>query len=563
MSKRRKRILFVENVPEKIGALTRSLQARGYEVEVITDYEVAKHKLNCQWVPLAVVDIRLVDDQNPQDFTGLKLVTEETDRSIRKLILTAWPTWEATRQALVGYSGELPPAIDFLNKLDRIDDLVNKIEAAYSSLGINWDLEVDFDSPLTFLCMADWLHRKSPVETEVCQDLLESGEELQDLWSMLFAGAERIILYPLPPGCGETLVAKVKPYTQTGPDSIVVAKCGWKDDIRLEKQKYEDFVDRKLQAHPYLFRYVETLHFSGLIYSCVRGGDASGESAFEHAERFADYYRAEPSKQVNKITEHLLSGVFAGWRAQRGIKPPTTLDQEYRQATGLDQKREKLERKFDELLGSPVEAGLISSGKLALAWQDGLTLKRSELLSWIYDTAKVLRRIDPDLSLTDYPCVISHGDLNGGNILVDAKEEAWVIDFSKAGYGYILRDYAELETVISLDLMRVTDTSSLVKFERTVCGQPEISRTFIEPLQEYSHREPELDKALRVIQKLRELASARDDSSIKRYYLALLFEAARRMVVEGRDSPSSTDPLHRRAHAALRVACLIETLKQQ
>jgi len=39
---------------------------------------------------------------------------------------------------------------------------------------------------------------------------------------------------------------------------------------------------------------------------------------------------------------------------------------------------------------------------------------------------------------------VVHGDLHGGNLMLDEHNFAWVIDYEDAGYGHVLRDYAEL-----------------------------------------------------------------------------------------------------------------------
>jgi hypothetical protein len=72
----------------------------------------------------------------------------------------------------------------------------------------------------------------------------------------------------------------------------------------------------------------------------------------------------------------------------------------------------------------------------------------------------------------------------------------------------------------------------------------------------------ELCKAFQVIQELRRLARPwqEDDGSLKRYFLALLFEAVFRIIADGRDSPTQPPPIWRRAHALLRTAMLIKAL---
>ena len=54
-----------------------------------------------------------------------------------------------------------------------------------------------------------------------------------------------------------------------------------------------------------------------------------------------------------------------------------------------------------------------------------------------------------------------HGDLNAANILVDAHRNVWVIDFSHAGPGHVLKDLAKFENDLLYVLTPITDGPEL------------------------------------------------------------------------------------------------------
>jgi protein-tyrosine phosphatase len=54
-----------------------------------------------------------------------------------------------------------------------------------------------------------------------------------------------------------------------------------------------------------------------------------------------------------------------------------------------------------------------------------------------------------------------HGDLNAANILVDAHDNVWVIDFFHAGRGHVLRDVAKFENDLLYLLTPVDDDAQL------------------------------------------------------------------------------------------------------
>jgi hypothetical protein len=77
-----------------------------------------------------------------------------------------------------------------------------------------------------------------------------------------------------------------------------------------------------------------------------------------------------------------------------------------------------------------------------------------------------------------YVCT-THGDLNESNILVDGSGHAWLIDFESTGLGHILRDIAELDTVVRFNLLTPEEAtlSERLKMEEALCGAERFSGT--------------------------------------------------------------------------------------
>ena len=75
--------------------------------------------------------------------------------------------------------------------------------------------------------------------------------------------------------------------------------------------------------------------------------------------------------------------------------------------------------------------------------QGGATLKFQSLSSAVVIKNPIPLTERPFITQT-YRC-ITHGDLNGGNILIDFDRKTWLIDFFKTGYGHVLRDHAFLD----------------------------------------------------------------------------------------------------------------------
>ena len=45
----------------------------------------------------------------------------------------------------------------------------------------------------------------------------------------------------------------------------------------------------------------------------------------------------------------------------------------------------------------------------------------------------------------DYPFSFIHGDLNGANVIIDERDNVWLIDFFHTHRGHIFKDFAKLE----------------------------------------------------------------------------------------------------------------------
>ena len=68
-------------------------------------------------------------------------------KSIPKIILTGFPTYEVVRDTISPVIGELPVAIAFLGKKEGPEAMIQAVEKAFSTLiKINQDLEIHWDN---------------------------------------------------------------------------------------------------------------------------------------------------------------------------------------------------------------------------------------------------------------------------------------------------------------------------------------------------------------------------------------------------------------------------------
>ena len=154
---------------------------------------------------------------------------------------------------------------------------------------------------------------------------------------------------------------------------------------------------------------------------------------------------------------------------------------------------------------------------------------------------------------------ITHGDLNGTNILVDREGKAWLIDFFNTGWGPALRDLAEMESVVKFELLQTEDLLARYALERASL-RPRALRHLIQV--ESPFRLAELDRAVATIQQLRALAcDVADSEDPREYYVGLLFYALKEMAGF---TPRAGEEEHvsvSQYHALLSAAMVCEVLE--
>jgi len=143
-------VLLVDNDEHFLEMERRKLQGDGYKVIPATSPDEARQVLDKGSVDIAIIDIRLLNDRDENDWSGIELANSIAP-SIPKLIFTAYPSTEAAREALrVKFDG-LPPATDFLAKAEGHDALVTsiqrvlRIESPFRKLSINIALKIEDD----------------------------------------------------------------------------------------------------------------------------------------------------------------------------------------------------------------------------------------------------------------------------------------------------------------------------------------------------------------------------------------------------------------------------------
>lgn len=108
-------ILFADNDLDFLETRKTSLENAGYSIIATTSVAETKQKLDLGNIDLAIIDVRLIDDDDDKDLSGLVLAKKYA-RLTPKIILTNFPTYEYVRENLRPQLDGLSVATDFLSK---------------------------------------------------------------------------------------------------------------------------------------------------------------------------------------------------------------------------------------------------------------------------------------------------------------------------------------------------------------------------------------------------------------------------------------------------------------
>ena len=125
----KQRILIVDNMPAFIVPIKEVLERSGYEVWSATNLAEALDIATRTKPDVAIVDLRLVDDHSDLDMSGLDLA-RMFDPQLPKIVLTAYPSVKAVREALGRSSDGLPLATAFLEKKEPLEMLLRAVRLA-------------------------------------------------------------------------------------------------------------------------------------------------------------------------------------------------------------------------------------------------------------------------------------------------------------------------------------------------------------------------------------------------------------------------------------------------
>jgi ActR/RegA family two-component response regulator len=481
------RVLVLEDDPLWLKNLEDELTRVAEYVACASTLAKAQELLETQYFNVAIVDLRL-HQGDPKDTQGFEFVqllqTLKLDETIRCVMLSAFGTVQRVTEAFRDFH-----VVDFLEKQDfTAEAVLNAVQQALTVNHLDREIEIEMTGGHDLLHLLErfaWAQREDPFQLR---------SEFCDLLRRLLGGADRLFIHDLPAGQSGAGILQVDPYYGLNAGTPVVVKFGKKDKICKEQDNYTQYVERYAGA------------FSSTQLRCA-AGRAMGAICYhlvgtelQEVMSFGDFYRQHGVEQICAVLDQLLRQTTGRWydnreqpRARRnlielyedGLNIKWNEVWAGAEATGVDMSRERLE--------FPGINGTFANPKRWLETRDYAVF----LSAWR---------------------AFTHGDLNEHNILVTEDGRCWLIDFYRTGWGHILRDVAELETVIKFNLTEVESLDDYQRLEARLVEQTRLNRPVV-----VSSRHP-CHKPLAVIGYLRSLADnfAGSNNTMAEYNLALM-----------------------------------------
>jgi anti-anti-sigma factor len=451
---------------------------------------------------LAVV--RLADQQGSAIVMAVVAETLSPDHEDFARLAEWLPTSNVTRgRALIGRTVRLSSAVSLPSvAADPMEAL-----AQVATLDTLEDI-ADLDPGLRCSAAVAWGFRPSRVR-EGREKLLavdvENGQPILDEWETiarhLYQDCRRVVLTPLVGGFMSNTF-RVASYDQDGrrllPTVLKIGGLALTEREEAANRKYvQTFI---LNNSTTLLGEAEAGNWAGLRYNFlgVNGPDSS-------LEWLRDHYQRRPATEVVALLRALFTRVLKPWYGQPRWEP-IALYAEHDPS-----------RLFPTLSDAAAEFLGVSPDSERLPCPE---LGRDLLNPYYFLKHEFPKR--KHRSRLWYTS-ICHGDLNMQNVLVDERDNIYVIDFSETRPRNIVSDFARLEPIVKFEQVPIESSDDLRRL--LIFEQGLLSATTLDRVpNEYPGSNAAVHKAHDVIALVRQLADTATifETDIVPYWLALL-----------------------------------------
>jgi DNA-binding response OmpR family regulator len=489
------RVLLADNDPDFLDTRAEYLETSNYVVLKAHTPGEARKLLTDAHVHLAILDIRMINDDDDRDTSGLTLAKDPTFRSIPKIMLTGFPSYEYVREALSPTSGGPPAAVQFLARHEGPEVMLQVVAEVLSQhTRLNWNLAINWPETLSLFYLA------TLIEPELNGSLIANrAGELADLLRRLFYESSQITIVRLLAIGERKVILSVFAFSEVGVSSEFTLACGQKDMIQHEEENFRRFAPKTTgEGGTTKYASAETIHFAAIAYTLMGAN-------LEEVTTLAEFYRQNPAERVIPALDNLFETTLARWHRQSvNFKVNEISDKLFTAFLNVNMEilaRPELEPRLKAIQSKTSgdilsEFGEASLGRLFDFLEGAVPLSAS------------------------FQCGLSYRYLRGETVLVDPEGKVWLIDFAHVGQGPLAYDYISLEKLIKFELLTTLELSERYELEQYLLSKPDLGEQV-----KLDALGPEIQKAVKVISYIRHRAAGVTDQDIKSYQVGLLFSS--------------------------------------
>ncbi len=366
------------------------------------------------------------------------------------------------------------------------------------------------DADTLLVNSAIWLYVPSAMHSGALKRLkisLSGGDRLRDEWEVitrnLFSNASEVVLEPLHGGFTACTWRAIVFDGHGRRLSPMVLKIGARDNITREVSACRDYVQKFI------------LNNSTAILGTAIQGDSAGvcynfvgvSGPESRLVWLRDHYEKRPAEEILSLFDRIFTDILKPWYGQ----PRWELIYPYKEHNPSGELFPNILNAAQSELGLSPDQESIACPILGV-----------ELPNPYY----VLKHLYPewnDHSMMWY-CGVNHGDLNMQNILLDERENIYIIDFSETRPRNIVSDFARFEPIFLFEQTRCeteADLAELLPFVRDLYSGDSIADP---PPFHYKGSDPRVAKAHAMISRLRRYADIVTlfETDMLPYWLAVL-----------------------------------------
>jgi len=525
------RLLLADNDADFLAGCGEFLQSHGYRVVLAESVEAARFHLANTHFHIAILDMRLRDNSDDKDFSGIDLA-KNSEGAVLTIIQTNYKNWESVREAMATTRSGKAPAFYYVDKKEGPEFLLQQVERAATSLRINWGLRINWhETDLLSLAVS------LGAEVNERQALREWSDELLDLLRMTFFEATEVRIEKLLWQHQKRAALFVQIFPDGKPPDAGVLVCGEKTQIGTEAKNFMEFAPRPaILGTVALTATSASSHFAANLYQY-------GGRNLNRSRPLGEVFLNGPNKVFTSAIETLMEKTLPGWHRHTRLLTTQPLKESYRLRACLPEATLPVvfHNAVRDLAQPATTLGVTlrcESGqlKIRIAGQEYSYPDPTELLQGNDDSRAALVFVSP-------------GRLDGQTIWVDPDAHPLLTDFLCAGPAPVLSHCVELEAAVRFDGMTHADMGLIHEWEKALgCGD------FLNVA--ISEVAVELRKPLRAVRLIRGQAVELLDGDPRPYHLGLLFEAARRLSLPSTALSLTRSELMSRLHLVLGAAVL-------